>query len=309
MDRSCERMDVIDEFLRSYAREIDFYQEAARLSGQACELQLRAAGKRAIVTYRAKNPQRLGDKLRKRDHERHYTDAQAITDDIIDLAGVRVALYFPTDQKDIDRIIKSLFTLAREPKTFPDRTATTTGDYQKQFSGLPRHTLPRSSQSRCAWGRPTTLHQCPHRNTGRQRPHARMGRSRTRPELQTAQRQPLNRRASNLLPRFSAPFFEKCGDHDRNQAPSRDRAIQIIAEKLISLCRGDRYNGEYWSPERQGRWLVREACNRWFQWEGPAGLRAVFSSRFRPPPSDTTHTERSSPKSKGQQASFFDEIR
>lgn len=135
MDSSSDRLDVIDEFLRSYERELDFYQEASRLCGQACELQLRAAGKRAIVTYRAKNPQRLGEKLRKRDHERNYSDAQTITDDIIDLAGVRVALYFPTDQKDIDRIIKSLFTLVRDPKTFPDHTATTTGDYQKQFSG------------------------------------------------------------------------------------------------------------------------------------------------------------------------------
>ena len=95
-------MDIIDEFLRSYAREVDFYQEAARLCGQACEQQLRSAGKRAIVTYRAKNPQRLGEKLRKRDQKQHYTDAQTITEDIIDLAGVRIALYFPTDQKDVD---------------------------------------------------------------------------------------------------------------------------------------------------------------------------------------------------------------
>src|SRR5579859_5789775 len=128
-------MDVIDEFLRSYAREIDFYQEAARLCGQACEQQLRAAGKRAIVTYRAKNPQRLGEKLRKRNQDTPYTDAQSITDDIIYLAGVRVALYFPTDQKEVDRIISNLFAPVRPPKKFPDGPPKSAKNYTKQFSG------------------------------------------------------------------------------------------------------------------------------------------------------------------------------
>jgi ppGpp synthetase/RelA/SpoT-type nucleotidyltranferase len=127
-------MDVVDEFLRSYAREIDFNQEA-RLCGQACEQQLRAAGKRAIVTYRAKNPQRLGEKLRKRNQDKPYTDAQGITDDIIDLAGVRVALYFPTDQKEVDRIITNLFAPARPSKKFPDGLPKSAKNYTKQFSG------------------------------------------------------------------------------------------------------------------------------------------------------------------------------
>jgi len=113
---------VIDLFLASYRREFDYYQEAARLCAQLCEQELRGTGKRVIVTHRAKNPERLADKIRRRKQEesKDYKSAQDIYADIIDLSGVRVALYFPGDAQEVDRIIRATFRQLREPKTFPD---------------------------------------------------------------------------------------------------------------------------------------------------------------------------------------------
>jgi ppGpp synthetase/RelA/SpoT-type nucleotidyltranferase len=125
-------VNPIEEFLRSYTREIDFYQEAARLCAGLCEQELQSMGKRVIVTYRAKRADRLGEKLQQRNQEKNYTAEQQVTDDIIDLAGVRIALYFPGDQADVDAFIKGSFVLVRDPKRFPDGQKPTHG---KQFDG------------------------------------------------------------------------------------------------------------------------------------------------------------------------------
>lgn len=125
-------MTPLDEFLRLYPREIDFYQEAARLCAALCEQELQTMGKRVIVTHRAKRPDRLAEKLEQRNPEKRYKTVQEIVDDIIDLAGVRIALYFPGDQDDVDAVIRKTFTLVREPKTFPDGRPK---PHPKQFNG------------------------------------------------------------------------------------------------------------------------------------------------------------------------------
>ena len=125
---------VVDQFLAAYRREFDYYQEASRLCAQLCEQELRGNGKRVIVTNRAKGPDRLADKLRRREQEekKTYKTAQDIYDDIIDLSGVRVALYFPGDLQDVDKIIRNTFRLQRNPKTFPDGRSP---KHKKQFDG------------------------------------------------------------------------------------------------------------------------------------------------------------------------------
>ncbi len=125
---------VVDNFLTAYRREFDYYQEASRLCAQLCEQELRGNGKRVIVTHRAKAPDRLAEKLRRREEEekKDYRTSQDIYNDIVDLSGVRVALYFPGDVQDVDKIIRSTFRPIRDPKTFPDGSPK---KYQKQFDG------------------------------------------------------------------------------------------------------------------------------------------------------------------------------
>lgn len=49
-----------------------------------------------------------------------YSSVQEIYADIIDLAGVRVALYFPAEKDQVERAILRLFDQRRNPKRFPE---------------------------------------------------------------------------------------------------------------------------------------------------------------------------------------------
>jgi len=112
----------VDEFLRRYAKEYDFYDRASRLAAQILDGRLRDAGIRSIVTSRAKAIRSLEVKVTARALEKTYGSTDDIFEDIVDLAGVRVAMYFPGQWPQVDNIIHSLFVLAGDPKAFPDAT-------------------------------------------------------------------------------------------------------------------------------------------------------------------------------------------
>ena len=113
-------MSVIDEFLTRYRREIDYYEQVARTASNQAKAQLESAGIRAIVTDRAKSQDRLAEKVKDRDIRENYQSIQEIQDDIVGLAGVRIALYFPKDREEAGRIITSQFDLTEPPKKFPE---------------------------------------------------------------------------------------------------------------------------------------------------------------------------------------------
>ena len=52
--------------------------------------------------------------------------------DIVDLAGVGAALYFPAERDRVGKLISDLFTLIDAPKEFPN---TSPPSYEKRFSG------------------------------------------------------------------------------------------------------------------------------------------------------------------------------
>jgi ppGpp synthetase/RelA/SpoT-type nucleotidyltranferase len=112
-------VSVIEEFLDHYNRELDFFAEVARTVQLKIEAALLSHGVRAIVTSRAKRPDRLKDKLLRRSKARQYKEFKDIYKDIVDLAGVRVALYFPADRERVRRVIEELFVEVRRSKTFP----------------------------------------------------------------------------------------------------------------------------------------------------------------------------------------------
>lgn len=128
-------MMIIDEFISHYKKEYDFYEMVSKLVAQQLETALHESGIRSIVTYRAKNPERLSVKLQQRNEQRDekYNCLDDIYSDICDLSGVRVALYFPSDRDKVETIIKELFSLISDPKVFPSESKTP--DYQKRFSG------------------------------------------------------------------------------------------------------------------------------------------------------------------------------
>ncbi|WP_199722933.1 GTP pyrophosphokinase family protein [Pusillimonas sp. NJUB218] len=123
---------MIAEFISRYRKEFDFYEQSCRMVAQILEANLRSAGVRAIVTSRAKNPTRLEEKVRQRSIKTNYKNVEEIYKDIVDLAGVRVALYFPGERDEVGKIVRSLFLLVEEPKEFPTTAQPT---YKKRFSG------------------------------------------------------------------------------------------------------------------------------------------------------------------------------
>jgi ppGpp synthetase/RelA/SpoT-type nucleotidyltranferase len=104
-------MGLIEEFIARYRREFDYYDQTARLIAQALDSNLQAAGIRSMVTSRAKSPARLEAKVRQRARTKTYATLEDISADIVDLAGARVALYFPGERDQVDRLVRQLFTL------------------------------------------------------------------------------------------------------------------------------------------------------------------------------------------------------
>lgn len=88
---------LIDTFAEQYHKEFDFYSSASALSAQLIDAKLVEKGIRAIVSSRAKNPSRLHDKLKKQFPDKKYKNVGDIYTDIVDLAGVRIALYFNSE--------------------------------------------------------------------------------------------------------------------------------------------------------------------------------------------------------------------
>lgn len=94
---------------------------------------LHDAGIMEITTSRIKDIYRLRDKLNLRNEEKAYKSVADIKDDLADLIGLRVALYFPNDQKKVETIINRLFTVEKI-KQFPEEQRIN-GDYTRRFSG------------------------------------------------------------------------------------------------------------------------------------------------------------------------------
>jgi ppGpp synthetase/RelA/SpoT-type nucleotidyltranferase len=126
---------LIEDFIARYRKEYDFYDQAARLVAQAIDANLQAAGIRSRVTSRAKAVGRLEVKVRQRALTQQYTSVDEIYDDIVDLAGARVELYFPAERLQVDSTIKNLFRVIGEPKNFPEDSPEISEAYKNRFSG------------------------------------------------------------------------------------------------------------------------------------------------------------------------------
>jgi ppGpp synthetase/RelA/SpoT-type nucleotidyltranferase len=119
------KVPVIEEFLKHYEREEDYYVEAAEIAKMKLEEALQAVGIRAMVSSRAKAPKRLRKKLYRRMPQKNYKTFRDIYSDIVDLAGVRVSLYLPADRDTVGTIIGQLFEETRPVKKFPEDKGTT----------------------------------------------------------------------------------------------------------------------------------------------------------------------------------------
>jgi ppGpp synthetase/RelA/SpoT-type nucleotidyltranferase len=140
MVRLCEvkevDMNIIESFLQQYTKEYDYFYELAKKVASICETLLQRNGLHAVVTYRAKRPDSLKEKLIKRNEAKNYESIEQIYQDIADLAGVRIANYFPGDREEIARLIQAEFVTERT-KYFPnpENAQTFMVEYKRRFAG------------------------------------------------------------------------------------------------------------------------------------------------------------------------------
>lgn len=135
---SQKKRQVINDFISSYTKEYYFFHEIAKKSSSLIENALDGAGIKAIVSFRAKSVKSLSDKVEKRNldpNKKPYDSCDEIYEDIIDLAGVRVALYFPSDILSVSKLIERDFEVI-ESRDFPHaKERSNDGSYEKKFDG------------------------------------------------------------------------------------------------------------------------------------------------------------------------------
>jgi ppGpp synthetase/RelA/SpoT-type nucleotidyltranferase len=130
-------MELIKDFLTSYRKAQDHYANAAKKCAERCEIVLKQNGIRAIVSHRAKREESLHLKLNARQRKKKYKTFNDIYSDIQDLAGVRIALYFPDDNIEVERLIQVSFRIEKS-KRFPEtkrRPRKSKLSYENRFSG------------------------------------------------------------------------------------------------------------------------------------------------------------------------------
>ncbi|MEE9648667.1 RelA/SpoT domain-containing protein [Enterobacter soli] len=152
---SKKQKELIEKFMSVYAKEYDYYYKLSSEISREIEVLLSEAGVRAIVSFRAKGMESLERKLQKRNIEgngKKYDDLNDIYNDMVDLAGVRVALYFPGDIEKVTSIIRGKYNELK-CKDFPDISQKKDqGVYFKRFDGYhARHfRITRNDSSRYA---------------------------------------------------------------------------------------------------------------------------------------------------------------
>lgn len=129
---------VLTSFLDSYRREYFFYHELAKVVKARIEDKLDESGIKAIVSFRAKSIKSIKEKIEKRNSDNKrtpYRSCGEIYNDIVDLSGVRVALYFPAEMEKVSNIIGNEFNVV-VMKKFPGEGENKNNNrYVKKFDG------------------------------------------------------------------------------------------------------------------------------------------------------------------------------
>lgn len=126
-------MSIIEDFIDQYQNKISYYEKVRAYAENLVGNTLRDSGIMAITSSRVKDATRLKEKLLLRQKDTNYASFSDIENDIVDFIGVRIALYFPNDQKKVESIIHQLFEVEKT-KIFPNEQRKS-DIYTRRFSG------------------------------------------------------------------------------------------------------------------------------------------------------------------------------
>ncbi|KAK6339140.1 hypothetical protein TWF718_008564 [Orbilia javanica] len=128
---------AIDQYMTQYNDLTEALAIAAESIGALCRSALADSGILANVTCRAKDSSRLRTKLENRlqeklaNKEQPYKTIEDVENDLVDIIGVRVMLYFPTQAEAVEKLFARMFTKA-DIKRMP----TTKGDPSKSLDSM-----------------------------------------------------------------------------------------------------------------------------------------------------------------------------
>ena len=126
-------MSIIEDFIDQYQNKISYYEKERAYAENLVGNTLRDSGIMAITSSRVKDATGLKEKLLLRQKDTNYASFSDIENDIVDFIGVRIALYFPNDQKKVESIIHQLFEVEKT-KIFPNEQRKS-DIYTRRFSG------------------------------------------------------------------------------------------------------------------------------------------------------------------------------
>lgn len=119
--RKMPNNDVLVSFVHKYKEDFEAYSRMTQITESECREVLAASAIPAIITSRTKEPESLLSKLRSRhlDKKKNYKTEDDIREDLVDLVGVRIALYFPNQEEIVSGLLGNTFSNS-EIKLFPD---------------------------------------------------------------------------------------------------------------------------------------------------------------------------------------------
>lgn len=136
---------IIDELVERYLREMARYELAAAEVANRLRRELRAEARlRHVISFRAKHPEDLREKLRRKAGERAYSPSalrKNLNDVVTDLAGCRVLVYGPDDESRVVELIDRTFERPGHPDAQPPRYEKDSG-----YRATHRLVLARSSE-------------------------------------------------------------------------------------------------------------------------------------------------------------------
>lgn len=128
---------VVKDFLQYWERGGQLYYETlAKMVEGNCRAFLKNSAIQYQIKSRAKSKERLAEKLLKRLEEdpKRYSSPEDIEQDSVDLAGVRIALYFPKHQINVSQFLAKGYDIVQ---SIPHEGLQSGGkdEYQKRFRG------------------------------------------------------------------------------------------------------------------------------------------------------------------------------
>lgn len=124
-------MEIINEYIKEYGERYEHYKKLAEYCYELCQRQMDENGIRSVVSSRVKPIKSLRNKAIQRNKVVGFRTKEDIHNDIRDKVGIRVALYFPHDIEEVEKIIYSLFEIVDPPARFANSSL----KYDQRFAG------------------------------------------------------------------------------------------------------------------------------------------------------------------------------